>query len=62
MNKTESGIAFHAYRKIEVAIFVMRNVYPNLYREAGIYYMRDVMRRVLQNHMDPESPGSNAHS
>ena len=52
MKFNESKSAFLAERKIELALFLMKKVYPNLYRDAGLPYMRAVLKIVLQNQPD----------
>jgi len=48
MNKVDNKRAFIADNRIEVALFVIRNIYPNLYRDTGADYIRNLLKKLMQ--------------
>ena len=47
MKKEEIKREFIADNRIELALFLLRNIYPNLYRDAGENYIRFLLKKLL---------------
>jgi len=51
MNKIDDKRVFIIDHKIELTLFLLRNIYPNLYRDAGENYIRFLLKKLLHVHV-----------